>query len=132
MSKLSPANEIIVHSIAGHVVRQRTRDTYIDATGMCQAAGKLWGHYWERPTAKAFAAKLAPDIGIPITALIQSVRGGTPYLQGTWVHPRVAIHLGPVAFGRFRSLGNGRHRRLAQDANAPAPGAVRLDQAVPG
>jgi hypothetical protein len=32
-------------------------------------------------------------MGIPITELVQSIRGGTPELQGTWVHPQVAIAL---------------------------------------
>ncbi len=25
---------------------------------------------------------------------VQTVMGGNPYFQGTWVHPRVAVHLG--------------------------------------
>jgi hypothetical protein len=32
-------------------------------------------------------------MGIPITEIVQSVRGGDPALQGTWVHPQVAINL---------------------------------------
>ena len=94
MSRQSPEHEIIVHPIAGQIVRQRTRDTYIDATAMCQAAGKLWGHYWERPANRKFVAALSADIGIPISELVQIVRGGYPELQGTWVHPAVAVHLG--------------------------------------
>ena len=40
MSKPLPAQEIIVHPIAGQVVHQRTRDAYVDATAMCQAGGE--------------------------------------------------------------------------------------------
>lgn len=32
-------------------------------------------------------------MGFPITELVQSIQGGNPTLQGTWVHPQVAIHL---------------------------------------
>lgn len=32
-------------------------------------------------------------MGFPISELVQSIRGGNPELQGTWVHPQVAIHL---------------------------------------
>ncbi len=71
MSKPSPANEIIVHPIAGQVVRQRTRDTYIDATAMCEAAGKLFADYWRLKGTKAHLAALSSVMGIPIAELIQ-------------------------------------------------------------
>ena len=39
--------------------------------------------------------ELSLDIGIPISNLVQVVRGrGDRVEQGTWVHPRVAINLG--------------------------------------
>jgi len=60
---------------------------------MCRAAKKLWGNYRQNQTTQEFLEALAPVIGIPITELIQTVRGGNPSLQGTWVHSRVAIHL---------------------------------------
>lgn len=42
---------------------------------------------------KAFFQALSSDIGIPISELIQIIRGGFPELQGTWVHPDITIHL---------------------------------------
>jgi hypothetical protein len=60
---------------------------------MCKAAGKDWFDYARLGTTKAFAAELATETGIPGSELIQSVKGGNPALQGTWVHPQVAIHL---------------------------------------
>ena len=74
---------------------------YIDATAMCQAAGKLWGHYWETATAKNFATELSLDIGIPISNLVQVFRGKPADQQGTWVHPQVAIHLGQWLSPKF-------------------------------
>ena len=36
---------------------------------------------------------LSTETGIPVSELAQRLRGGHPELQGTWVHPQVAIHL---------------------------------------
>lgn len=87
------ALKLIDHDIQGSVVHQRASDGYINATAMCRAAGKLWGHYNSNATTKAYLAALESDIGIPISELIQSVKGGDPAIQGTWVHPDIAIHL---------------------------------------
>jgi len=76
---------LIPRMIEGEVVRQRVRDGCINATAMCKAAGKLWGHYHENETSKAFLMELEADIGIPISELVQSVKGGFPDMQGTWV-----------------------------------------------
>ena len=103
MSKPSPAHEIIVHPIAGQVVHQRTRDAYIDARALCEAAGKSFDDYMKRKRNRKFLAALSAQMGIPVRsngrirgfALIQSVRGGkNPLLRGTWIHPRVAVHVG--------------------------------------
>ena len=84
---------LIPHEVQSDVINQRAIDGYVNATAMCTVAGKLWGNYWQRQESKDFADELSSDIGIPISGLIQSVRGGRPELQGTWVHPQVAIHL---------------------------------------
>lgn len=44
------------------------------------------------------------DMGIPISELYQSVKGGNPQLQGTWVHPQVAINLAQWASPKFAVL----------------------------
>ena len=86
---------LIEHSLDGQVIPQRPRDGYINATRLCKQAGKLFGHYHESAQTKAFLAELSADIGIPISALVQIIKGGNDKLsQGTWVHPRVAINLG--------------------------------------
>ena len=73
--------------------RPPSSDGYVDATEMLQAAGKRWGHYWQRPSRKRFAAELAAELGIPVSDLVRPVRGGHAQRQGTWVHPRVAENL---------------------------------------
>lgn len=85
--------KLIQHDVQGSIVQQRATDGYINATAMCRAAGKMWGHYRENSSTKAFLVALEADIGIPISGLAQSMKGGDPRLQGTWVHPQVAVHL---------------------------------------
>lgn len=72
---------------------QRSFDGYVNATALCKESGKLIADYLRNDTTKEFLKELEADTLIPITELIQMVRGGTPSLQGTWTHPKVAIHL---------------------------------------
>lgn len=84
---------LIEHEVRGTPVPQRSKDGYIDATAMCRIAGKLWADYSRLAATQAFFGALEADMGIPISDLVQSSKGGDPRLQGTWVHPQVAIHL---------------------------------------
>jgi hypothetical protein len=85
---------LIPHKVeGGTIIHQRPQDGYINATAMCQAAGKLWADYRRLKTTGEFFDALSADMGIPISDLIQSFKGGDPQLQGTWVHPQVAVHL---------------------------------------
>jgi hypothetical protein len=85
---------LIEHEHRGVLVPQRAKDGYVNATAMCKAAGKNWSDYNRIGPTRAFFAELSSELGLPMTELIQSVSGGTPQLQGTWVHPYVAINLG--------------------------------------
>ena len=92
---------LIDHKVESRVIQQRATDGYINATAMCRAAGKLFGHYWANKQTKAFLEELQADIGIPISELVQRVKGGHPELQGTWVHPYVAINLAQWCSPKF-------------------------------
>ena len=94
-------HELIPHTLEGEVIQLRAKDGYVHATAMCNAAGRVWNNYSQNSSTKAFAEALFADTGIPVSELIQSVRGGTPELQGTWVHPKVAIHLAQWLSPRF-------------------------------
>jgi hypothetical protein len=83
----------IPHKVGREIIQQRAKDGYINATAMCKAAGRPWSRYWEARPSRDFAQALSVDLGISISELIQSISGGSPQLQGTWVHPQVAIHL---------------------------------------
>lgn len=68
-------------------------DGYVNATLLCQSAGKFWKDYYRLESTKAFLNELS-DVGrILPTDLVQIKQGGTPQEQGTYVHPKVAIHL---------------------------------------
>jgi hypothetical protein len=92
---------LIPHKVAESVVDQRSADGYINATAMCKAGDKLIADYGRLGTTQAFLTELSADMGIPITGLVQTVRGGEPGLQGTWVHPQVAIHLAQWVSPKF-------------------------------
>jgi hypothetical protein len=69
-----------------------------------KAAGKLFADYARLSTTKEFLSALEADMGIPISALIQQVKGGKPEYQGTWVHPQIAINLAQWASPKFAVL----------------------------
>ena len=91
---LPPEPLLIQHEIRGEVIAQRPADGYINATAMCKMAGKQFSNYRHLETTKKFLVELSAVNGIPLTAIIHTIRGGNaPQLQGTFVHPKVAIHL---------------------------------------
>lgn len=92
---------LIPHTYEGQVVRLRSKDGYVNATAMCKAAGKFWADYYRLGSTKEFLVELSSEVGIPITELIQSLTGGHPATQGTWVHPQVAINLAQWLSARF-------------------------------
>ncbi|MCO8017528.1 KilA-N domain-containing protein [Brevundimonas diminuta] len=96
-----PRLDLIPHDYRGEIIGQRAKDGFINATAMCKAAGKRFNDYARLGTTEAFVAELVRETGIPATELIQSVSGGDPQRQGTWVHPQVAIHLAQWASPRF-------------------------------
>ena len=86
---------LIEHPLEGEIIPQRAQDGYINATILCKKAGKLFGDYRRLSHTGEFLDELSAVMGIPITVLVQVIRGGNDTLsQGTWVHPRVAINLG--------------------------------------
>lgn len=90
----STTKSLVLHQFNDTPIRQRAKDGYLDATAMCRATEKLFNDYARLQSTKDFLIALESDTGIPVTEQIQSVRGGSPELQGTWVHPFVAVNLG--------------------------------------
>ena len=86
---------LIEHALDGEVIHQRPTHGYINAMLLCQKAGRLFGDYNRLQQTQAFSEALSADIGIPISNLVQTIRGrGDAIVQETWVHPQVTIHLG--------------------------------------
>ena len=98
---------IVTREVGGHPFGQREADGYFNATAMCQGAGKLFGHYRANKSTSEFLEALALDIGIPISKLTDEFRGRPAHHQGTWVHPRVAIHLAAWLSLEFETLVTG-------------------------
>ena len=84
---------LIARKVENRLVHQRAIDGYFNATAMCQAAGKRFGGYHRLTSTTDFLNALEADVQISTSELVQSIKGGVPELQGTWVHPYVAINL---------------------------------------
>ena len=81
-----------VRSFNDVIINQR-QDGYLDATAMCKACGKRMNNWTRLDSTKEFLNELSSDTHLSVTEIIQSVTGGNPQNQGTWVHPDVAISL---------------------------------------
>jgi hypothetical protein len=98
----SPFRLVFVpHKYERRVIEQRLKDGYINATAMCKAANKQFNDYARIGRTRAFLEELSSETRIPVSELVQSIKGGPPERQGTWVHPQVAIHLGQWLSARF-------------------------------
>ena len=73
------------------IVIQFRKDGYVNATQLCKAAGKLFGHWYSLESTKELIRALEIDIGIPISELIDIKKGGDPKLQGSWIHPDLVV-----------------------------------------
>lgn len=91
MSQLQLA--LIERQFDGGLIHIRTKDGYVNATAMCQAVGKNIADYARLKSTSEFMQELSSDMGIPISELIQTFKGGRAENQGTWVHPDIAINL---------------------------------------
>lgn len=113
---------LVEHQIEGNVIPLRDDDCYVSATAMCKAAGKLIGDYRRNAATKEYFEALSADMGIPITALIQTLKGGNDKnMQGTWVHPKVAIHLAQWLSPQFAvQVTNWVHDWMSGEGSAPA------------
>jgi hypothetical protein len=97
-------SELVLHDVDGKVVQQRGTDGYINATQLCQAAGKLFADYKRLESTKEFLNELSSIVGIPTMELVQAKTGNAVQGGGTWVHPDVAVNLAQWLSARFAVL----------------------------
>ncbi len=83
--------ELIQHEVSGAVIQQRSKDGYINASQLCDAAGRPWRHYITQETNGHFIRALSENLRLSRSELIfeLNVDGSVEY----WVHPQVAINL---------------------------------------
>lgn len=86
--------QLIPHTINDRTIRQRKDDGYIHATAMCEAGGKRLNNYLRNTTTRDFIAALESETRIRASQLVIVKKGNSGgFEQGTWVHPKVALHL---------------------------------------
>lgn len=73
------------------VVELRTTDGFVNATRMCQAAGKMWADFNRKVSTSSYLETLTAKMGKPISELVKCQHGGA--YAGTWIHPQYAIKL---------------------------------------
>ena len=132
---------ILQHKFKNSAIQQSSSDTilaghlipkgYVNATAMCKANGKLWGTYWKTQKAQSFAnivtASVIPN-GITVESVIIIQGGDDPTIQGTWVHPKVAMHLAMWISDEFAywatdvllRVVNGEYQALTKEAEEAA------------
>ncbi|BAY73275.1 KilA domain-containing protein (plasmid) [Trichormus variabilis NIES-23] len=98
-------SEINQMALDGQIGKYTIPKGYVNATQMCKSNGKLWGHYKEKKSTKAYWEVLSLDIGITISSLIIEIEAYGSQ-QGTWVHPEIAIDLAQWVSFEFRIWAN--------------------------
>lgn len=68
-----------------YITERRSSDGYVNATKICEYAGKRWSRFYNTDATKEALAALSEELGIE--KLIDSRKKGDQ--PGTWVHPRV-------------------------------------------
>ena len=85
----------------------------VNATEMAKPFGKLVGDWIRLKTTTEFAEALSADMQIPISALIQVVKGGNNE-QGTWMHEDIALEFARWLSPAFAIWCNKRIKELLQ------------------
>ena len=89
--KQTKPTEFTVKEFAGYQIKQRA-DGYLNATEMCKVGKKEWSGYLRNNQTKEYLDALDIALQIHRAQLIESITANVPN-RGTWVHPKIAIHL---------------------------------------
>ena len=114
LNNMEIENKLMTLILNNDVIECRQSDGYINATQLCKAGGKLFAHWYRLDSTKQLIFELAKkiyykdyliiksndanDIHIWISQteplLINSKKGNSfEFIQGTWIHPDLAIQL---------------------------------------
>lgn len=84
----------------------------VNATEMAKAFGKLPADWLRLTSTTEYLQECSSDMGIPISALVQVVKGGNWRHQGTWVQEDVALELARWLSPKFALWCNKRIKEL--------------------
>lgn len=84
---------------------------YANATEMAKHFGKLVGDWLRLKSTEEYLKALSADMGIPISELYQTVKGGNSF-QGTWMYETVALEFARWLSPGFAIWCNNRIREL--------------------
>jgi hypothetical protein len=107
-------------------ISRRDSDGFANATAMCQANGKLWGHYISNQRTTAYIQALADSLGISADQLVITTTTGPNHLRGTWVHPRLAVDLARWLSPQFAVWMDGWFLEQSQDSQNQAHSSIPL------
>lgn len=111
-------NALTTFSYAGSKISFATESgVRVNATQMAKPFRKLVGNWLQNSSTKEFLNALSTDIGKPISALIQTIKGGNGE-QGTWMHEDVALEFARWLSPEFAIWCN---RRIKELLTAPQP-----------
>lgn len=116
---------IITHSWKETQINQTSGDTqiarytvpsgYVNVTKMCAQHGKSWADYKKINSSKAYIEALSLDMKIIASSLVIEIKGtpsGDASLQGTWVHPEIAIDVAAWINVEFKVWANRTLRKV--------------------
>jgi hypothetical protein len=76
------------------IILSRVEDNYINATQLCKAGNKKFNDWVRLNSFVELINELECDTGIPASQLIDVKKGNSSeFIQGSWVHPDLAIQL---------------------------------------
>ena len=84
----------LARMFSGQRISQRQSGGYINATEMCKVQeGKKLNAWRRNQNTQAYLVSVSITTGVPIEGLVESKTGSQMAGGGTWIHPRVAVHL---------------------------------------
>lgn len=83
-----------IEDYMGFSIRIRRSDGYLNASDMCKVTGTEYNKYSRLEGSKKYFNALSKKLNISADKLSNSIINGPFAERGTWIHPRVAIHIG--------------------------------------
>lgn len=84
---------IIRRTVNDTFIALRLTDGYVNATALCEACDKNLEDYICLEATKEFMKELSKETNMQVSQLMQPFTSGNPTINGTWVHPQLAINL---------------------------------------